>query len=144
MRVLLVEDDPMIGSAVQAALKDASYAADWVKDGSAALTALALFVAYSQAAGISKIDIMDPKVIVGMFLGGMLPFIFCALSIEAVSKAAQAMIAEVRRQFKEITGIMEGTGKPEYENCVAISTHAALTQMIVPGCIAIATPILVG
>ena len=94
--------------------------------GSAALTALALFVAYSQAAGISKIDIMDPKVIVGMFLGGMLPFIFCALSIEAVSKAAQAMIEEVRRQFREIVGIMEGTGKPEYEKCVAISTHAAL------------------
>ena len=112
--------------------------------GSAALTALALFVAYSQAAGISKIDIMDPKVIVGMFLGGMLPFIFCALSIEAVSKAAQAMIEEVRRQFREITGIMEGTGKPEYENCVAISTHAALTQMILPGCIAIVSPILVG
>ena len=112
--------------------------------GSAALTALALFVAYSQAARISKIDIMDAKVIVGLLLGGMLPFIFCALSIDAVSRAAQAMIEEVRRQFREIVGIMEGTGKPEYEKCIAISTHAALTQMIAPGALAIIAPIVVG
>ena len=112
--------------------------------GSAALTALALFVAYSQAAAIEKIDIMDPKVIVGLLLGGMLPFVFCALSIDAVSKAAQSMIEEVRRQFREIAGIMEGTGKPEYEKCVAISTHAALTQMILPGVLAILAPVLVG
>ena len=112
--------------------------------GSAALTALALFVAYSQAAKIDKIDIMNPYVIVGMLIGGMLPFIFCALSIDAVSKAAGSMIEEVRKQFREIAGIMEGTGKPDYERCVSISTHAALTQMIVPGVMAIAVPVIVG
>ncbi|MBQ3457340.1 MAG: sodium/proton-translocating pyrophosphatase, partial [Synergistaceae bacterium] len=112
--------------------------------GSAALTALALFVAYSQAAHIDKIDIMNPYVIVGLLIGGMLPFIFCSLSIDAVSKAAGSMIEEVRRQFHEIPGIMEGTGRPEYEKCVAISTHAALTQMIVPGVMAIVVPVLVG
>ena len=112
--------------------------------GSAALTALALFVAYSQAAKIDKIDIMNPYVIVGMLIGGMLPFIFCALSIDAVSKAAGSMIEEVRRQFREIAGIMEGTGKPDYERCVSISTHAALTQMIIPGVMAIAVPVIVG
>ena len=112
--------------------------------GSAALTALALFVAYSQAAQIQAIDIMNPKVIVGLLLGGMLPFLFCSLSIEAVSRAAQAMIEEVRRQFREIAGIMEGTGKPEYEKCVAISTHAALIEMIVPGLLAVLSPVLVG
>ena len=112
--------------------------------GSAALTALALFVAYSQAAHIDKIDIMNPYVIVGMLIGGMLPFVFCSLSIDAVSKAAGSMIEEVRRQFHEIAGIMEGTGKPEYERCVEISTHAALTQMIIPGVMAILVPVLVG
>ena len=112
--------------------------------GSAALTALALFVAYSQAAKIDKIDIMNPYVIVGLLIGGMLPFIFCSLSIDAVSKAAGSMIEEVRRQFREIAGIMEGTGKPDYERCVSISTHAALTQMIIPGVMAIAVPVLVG
>ena len=105
--------------------------------GSAALTALALFVAYSQAARIEAIDIMNPKVIVGLLLGGMLPFLFCSLSIEAVSRAAQAMIEEVRRQFRDIAGIMEGTGKPEYEKCVAISTHAALIEMVIPGLLAV-------
>ncbi|MBQ7558909.1 MAG: sodium-translocating pyrophosphatase [Synergistaceae bacterium] len=112
--------------------------------GSAALTALALFVAYSQAAKIDKIDIMNPYVIIGLLIGGMLPFIFCALSIDAVSKAAGAMIEEVRNQFRTITGIMEGTGKPDYERCVSISTHAALTQMIIPGVMAIVVPVLVG
>ncbi len=112
--------------------------------GSAALTALALFVAYSQAAKIDKIDIMNPYVIVGLLIGGMLPFIFCSLSIDAVSRAAGAMIEEVRRQFHEIAGIMEGTAKPEYERCVEISTHAALTQMILPGVMAIIVPVLVG
>ena len=112
--------------------------------GSAALTALALFVAYSQAAHIEKIDIMNPYVIVGLLIGGMLPFIFCSLSIDAVSKAAGFMIEEVRRQFREIPGIMEGTGKPDSNRCVEISTHAALTQMIVPGVMAIAVPVLVG
>ena len=112
--------------------------------GSAALTALALFVAYSQAAQIKAIDIMNPKVIVGLLLGGMLPFLFCSLSIEAVSRAAQAMIEEVRRQFREITGIMDGTGKPEYEKCVAISTHAALIEMVIPGLLAVLSPVVVG
>ncbi len=112
--------------------------------GSAALTALALFVAYSQAAKIDKIDIMNPYVIIGLLIGGMLPFIFCALSIDAVSKAAGSMIEEVRNQFRTITGIMEGTGKPDYERCVSISTHAALTQMIIPGVMAIVVPVLVG
>lgn len=112
--------------------------------GSAALTALALFVAYSQAAHIEKIDIMNPYVIVGMLIGGMLPFVFCSLSIDAVSKAAGSMIEEVRRQFHEIAGIMEGTAQPEYERCVSISTHAALTQMIIPGVMAILVPVLVG
>ena len=109
------------------------------------MTALALFVAYSQAAHITNgINIMEPKVIVGLLIGGMLPFIFCSLSIDAVSKAAGSMIEEVRRQFHEIPGIMEGTGRPEYEKCVAISTHAALTQMILPGVMAIVVPVLVG
>lgn len=112
--------------------------------GSAALTALALFVAYSQAAQISTINLMNPSVIVGLLIGGMLPFIFCSLSIDAVSKAAQSMIEEVRRQFREITGIMEGKAEPEYEKCIAISTHAALTQMIAPGVLAIIMPVLVG
>ena len=112
--------------------------------GSAALTALALFVAYSQAAQIKAIDIMNPKVIVGLLLGGMLPFLFCSLSIEAVSRAAQAMIEEVHRQFREITGIMDGTGKPEYEKCVAISTHAALIEMVIPGLLAVLSPVVVG
>jgi K(+)-stimulated pyrophosphate-energized sodium pump len=112
--------------------------------GSAALTALALFVAYAQAARLSAIDIMDPKVIVGMFLGGMLPFVFCALSIEAVGRAAQAMIDEVRRQFREITGIMEGNAKPEYEKCISISTSAALREMVAPGILAILSPVAVG
>ncbi|MBQ8692178.1 MAG: sodium-translocating pyrophosphatase, partial [Synergistaceae bacterium] len=112
--------------------------------GSAALTALALFVAYSQAAKINYIDLMNPNVIVGLLIGGMLPFIFCALSIDAVSKAAQKMIEEVRRQFHEIAGIMEGKAEPEYEKCIAISTSAALTQMIAPGVLAILAPVLVG
>jgi K(+)-stimulated pyrophosphate-energized sodium pump len=112
--------------------------------GSAALTALALFVAYAQAARLKAIDIMDPKVVVGLLLGGVLPFLFCALSIEAVGRAAQAMIEEVRRQFREIAGIMEGTGEPEYEKCVAISTTAALREMILPGVLALLSPIVIG
>ena len=112
--------------------------------GSAALTALALFVAYSQAAKINYIDLMNPNVIVGLLIGGMLPFIFCALSIDAVSKAAQKMIEEVRRQFHEIVGIMEGKAEPEYEKCIAISTSAALTQMVAPGVLAILAPVVIG
>ena len=112
--------------------------------GSAALTALSLFIAYAQAAELSAIDIMNPAVIVGLLLGGMLPFVFCSLSIEAVGRAAQAMIEEVRRQFREVAGIMEGTTKPDYERCVAISTGAALKEMVIPGVLALVCPLLVG
>ncbi|MPW25936.1 sodium-translocating pyrophosphatase [Alkalibaculum sp. M08DMB] len=112
--------------------------------GSAALTALALFVSYSKAVGLTAIDILEPKVIVGMFIGGMLPYLFSALTMEAVGNAANQMIEEVRRQFKEIPGIMEGTGKPDYATCVDISTAAALKQMIAPGLIAVIAPLLVG
>lgn len=112
--------------------------------GSAALTALALFVAYAQATNLQTIDLKDPKVMVGLFIGGLLPFVFSALSIQAVSRAAEKMIEEVRRQFREIPGIMEGTGRPEYERCVDISTAAALREMIVPGIMAVVAPIVVG
>jgi K(+)-stimulated pyrophosphate-energized sodium pump len=112
--------------------------------GSAALTALSLFIAYAQAAELSAIDIMTPGVIVGLLLGGMLPFVFCALSIEAVGRAAQAMIEEVRRQFREMPSIMDGTGSPNYEKCVAISTSAALKEMVLPGVLALVCPLLVG
>jgi K(+)-stimulated pyrophosphate-energized sodium pump len=112
--------------------------------GSAALTALSLFVSYSEAVGLQGINILDPKVIVGMFIGGMLPYLFSALTMEAVGKAANQMIEEVRRQFKAIPGIMEGTAKPDYATCVDISTAAALKEMIVPGILAVATPLAVG
>ena len=112
--------------------------------GSAALTALALFVSYATATQLTKIDLNDPYVMVGLFIGGMLPFIFSALSIQAVSRAAESMINEVRRQFREIAGIMEGTARPEYEKCVDISTAAALKEMIIPGLMAVIVPILVG
>ncbi|MDL2264018.1 sodium-translocating pyrophosphatase, partial [Synergistaceae bacterium OttesenSCG-928-I11] len=112
--------------------------------GSAALTALALFVSYAAATKLDKIDLNDPFVMVGLFIGGMLPFIFSALSIQAVSRAAEHMIEEVRRQFREIPGIMEGTARPEYEKCVDISTAAALKEMVIPGMMAVVVPILVG
>ena len=112
--------------------------------GSAALTALALFVAYAEATNLTTIDLKDPKVMVGLFIGGLLPFLFSALSIQAVSRAAEKMIEEVRRQFREIPGIMEGTGRPEYERCVDISTAAALREMIVPGLMAVLVPVIVG
>ena len=111
--------------------------------GSAALTALALFVAYAEATNLTTIDLKDPKVMVGLFIGGLLPFLFSALS-QAVSRAAEKMIEEVRRQFREIPGIMEGTGRPEYERCVDISTAAALREMIVPGLMAVLVPVIVG
>ncbi len=103
--------------------------------GSAALTALALFVSYAQAVGLfeSGINLLDYKVIVGMFVGGMLPFLFSAFTMDSVSKAAYKMIEEVRRQFKTIPGILEGKGKPDYTSCVAISTQAALKEMLLPG-----------
>ncbi|MGI6152737.1 MAG: sodium-translocating pyrophosphatase [Christensenellaceae bacterium] len=112
--------------------------------GSAALTALALFIAYSQAVGITAANILNPFVIVGLFIGGMLSFIFAAMTISSVSKAANQMIEEVRRQFREHPGIMEGTEQPDYETCVSISTGAAIKEMIVPGIIAIVAPIIVG
>ncbi len=112
--------------------------------GSAALTALALFVAYAQATSLDVIDLKDPRVMVGLFIGGLLPFIFSALSIQAVSRAAEKMIEEVRRQFREIPGIMEGTGRPEYERCIDISTAAALREMILPGLMAVLAPVAVG
>ncbi len=112
--------------------------------GSAALTALALFSAYTQAANITSIDIMNPKVIAGLFIGGMLPFLFSALTMQAVGRAAFQMIEEVRRQFREIKGIMEGETKPDYANCVKISTDAALKEMIIPGLLAVIVPIVVG
>ncbi len=112
--------------------------------GSAALTALALFAAYAHSVKLAAIDLNNPKVMVGLFLGGMLPFLFSSMSIQAVGRAAEAMIDEVRRQFKEIPGIMEGTGRPEYEKCVDISTAAALKEMIIPGLLAVLSPVAVG
>ena len=112
--------------------------------GSAALTALALFVSFTNAVDVSAIDIMDPKVIVGLFIGGMLPFIFSAITMESVSKAAYKMIEEVRRQFREDKGILAGTSKPDYKKCVGISTNAALHEMIIPGVIAVLAPLAMG
>lgn len=112
--------------------------------GSAALTALALFAAYTQAVDLTAIDVTKPTVIAGMFIGGMLPFLFSALTMDAVGKAAFEMIEEVRRQFKEMPGIMEGTTTPDYARCVDISTKAALKEMIIPGLLAVVVPILIG
>jgi K(+)-stimulated pyrophosphate-energized sodium pump len=112
--------------------------------GSAALTALALFVSYAEAVKLSAIDLLDPKVIIGLLVGGMLPFLFSAFTMQSVGKAAFEMIEEVRRQFRTIPGIMEGTGKPDYKKCVEISTTAALKEMLVPGIMAVAAPIVVG
>lgn len=112
--------------------------------GSAALTALALFSAYSVSAGLEKIDIMEPRVIIGLFLGGVLPFIFSALTMSAVGRAAFDMIEEVRRQFKEIDGLMEGTAKGDTKTCVDISTKAAIREMILPGLMAVIVPVFVG
>ncbi|MBI3510180.1 MAG: sodium-translocating pyrophosphatase [Bacteroidetes bacterium] len=111
---------------------------------SAALTALALFAAYVTFTGINGINIFDAKVLAALFLGGMIPVVFSALAMNSVGKAAMDMVNEVRRQFREIPGIMEGKGKPEYAKCVAISTKAALRQMLLPGVITIVTPIIVG
>lgn len=111
---------------------------------SAALTSLALFAAFVGVAGIDHIDIYKADVLAGLFIGGMIPFIFSALCISAVGRAAMAMVQEVRRQFREIPGIMEYKAKPEYEKCVAISTQASLREMVAPGLIALITPIIVG
>ncbi|EEG77878.1 sodium-translocating pyrophosphatase [Dethiobacter alkaliphilus] len=112
--------------------------------GSAALTALALFSAYTQEAGIPSIDITDATVIAGLLIGAMLPFFFAALTMEAVGRAAFDMIEEVRRQFKEIPGLMEGKAKPDHARCVDISTAAALRQMVLPGLLAVVVPLLTG
>ena len=112
--------------------------------GSAALTALALFVSYAQAVNLEGIDILDTQVIVGLFIGGMLPFLFSAFTMQSVGKAAFQMIEEVRRQFKAYPGIMAGTQKPDYKSCVAISTKAALKEMLVPGIMAVVAPLIVG
>ena len=112
--------------------------------GSAALTALALFVSYASEVKLSAIDLLQPDVVIGLLIGGMLPFTFSALTMDSVSKAAYKMIEEVRRQFREIPGIFDGTGKPDYGTCVAISTKAALREMIIPGLLAVVCPLLVG
>ena len=112
--------------------------------GSAALTALALFVSYAQAVQLKKIDIMDPRVIIGLFIGGMLTFLFSALTMESVSRAAYKMIEEVRRQFHADPGILAGTSRADYKSCVGIYTQAALHEMIAPGIMAAAAPIVVG
>ena len=101
-------------------------------------------MSYAQAVHLEKIDIMDPKVIIGLFVGGMLTFLFSALTMESVSKAAYKMIEEVRRQFREDPGILAGTSRADYKSCVGISTQAALHEMILPGILAAASPILLG
>ena len=108
--------------------------------------ALALFASYAQAVGLFEagINILDYRVIAGLFIGGMLPFLFSAMTMDSVSKAAYKMIEEVRRQFHDIPGILEGTGKPEYGRCVAISTQAALHEMLLPGIMAILSPVAIG
>jgi len=111
---------------------------------SAALTALALFAAFVGIAGIDGIDIYRADVLAGLFVGGMIPFIFSSLAITAVGQAAMAMVEEVRRQFREIPGILEGKAQPEYEKCVAISTDASIRKMMLPGAIAIVSPLLIG
>lgn len=111
---------------------------------SAALTALALFAAFVGVAGIKGIDIYKAKVLASLFVGAMIPFIFSSLAIRAVGQAAMAMVEEVRRQFRTIKGIMEGTGKPEYDKCVAISTEASIKKMMLPGAIAIVSPLIIG
>ena len=112
--------------------------------GSAALTALALFVSYATEVKLNAIDLLDPNVVIGLLIGGMLPFTFSALTMDSVSKAAYKMIEEVRRQFREIPGILKGEAKPDYSSCVSISTRAALHEMIVPGVMAVVVPLLVG
>ena len=114
--------------------------------GSAALTALALFMSYAEAVGLkaSGINLLTPNVVIGLLIGGMLPFAFSAMTMDSVSKAAYKMIEEVRRQFREIPGILQGKARPDYSSCVSISTRAALREMVVPGVMAVAAPLLVG
>ena len=112
--------------------------------GSAALTALALFASYAQVTKLSAVDLLDPLVVIGLFIGAMLPFLFSAFTMNSVGKAANQMIEEVRRQFRSDKGILEGTSKPDYAHCVDISTQAALKEMIVPGLMAVLAPLVVG
>ena len=112
--------------------------------GSAALTALAMFAAYTKAVCLSVIDLSTPKVVVGMFIGGIVPFLVAAMTMTSVGKAAFKMVEEIRRQFREIPGIMDGTGKPDPARCISISTDAALREMVAPGILAVLTPVLVG
>lgn len=112
--------------------------------GSAALTALALFAAYMQQANVQNIDVAQPNILAGLLLGAMLPYVFSAMTMGAVGRAAGDMIVEVGRQFDEIAGLRDGTGTPEYTRCVDISTQAALREMVLPGCLAVAVPIVIG
>jgi len=112
--------------------------------GSAALTALALFASYGIAVGLDAIDVMNPNVFIGLTIGAMLPFLFSSMTILAVGNAAGEVVVEVRRQFKEIKGLMEGKAEPDYSKCIAISTHSALKEMVAPGVLAVVSPLLVG
>ena len=110
--------------------------------GSAALTALVLFAAFTTQAGITEVDILNPKVLAGLFIGGMLPFVFAAFSMQAVGEAAFEMIEEVRRQFREIEGLLDGKAEADFAKCVDISTQAAIKKMVAPGLLAISTPVI--
>ena len=112
--------------------------------GSAALTSLALFVAFAAATDLTSVDILDFKVVCGLLIGGMVPYLFGAMTMGAVGRSAEKMVQEVRRQFKEIAGIMEGTGEPDYQSCIRISTEASLKEMILPGILALVAPIVIG
>lgn len=112
--------------------------------GSAALTALVLTISYARIVNLETLNLLDPKVMIGLFLGGLLPFLFCSFTLKAVGKSALSIVEEVRRQFREIKGLLEGKAKPDYERCVSISTNAALKQMIFPSLLSIASPIVVG
>jgi K(+)-stimulated pyrophosphate-energized sodium pump len=111
--------------------------------GSALLTALAMFSAYSQKAQIANLDLLNPVIMVGLFIGGVTPFLISALTMRSVGKTAQMMVMEVRRQFKEIPGLMEGKAEPDYARCIAISTRAALREMMLPGILAALLPVAV-
>jgi K(+)-stimulated pyrophosphate-energized sodium pump len=112
--------------------------------GSAALTALSLFAAFATATGLESINLINPLVVIGLFIGGLLPFFFSAQTMNAVGRSAEAMIEEVRRQFRNDPEIMKGNSKPDYERCVAISTKASLKEMLLPGIIAVSAPVVIG
>ena len=112
--------------------------------GSAALTSLALMAAYAQAVGLDVLDLLNVTTLVGLLIGAMLPSLFSSMTMKAVGRAAYHMVTEVRRQFREIPGIMEGTGRPDYARCVDLSTRGALREMVLPGIMAVAVPLVVG